>query len=51
MAVAASSAIDAETGGRGERYAPQTPEEAAALARYNRYLAELNAADADSSRR
>lgn len=51
VAVAASSVIDAEAGGRGERYAPQTPEEAAALARYNRYLAELNAADADSSRR
>jgi hypothetical protein len=48
VAVAASSAIDAESGGRGERFTPQTPEEAAALADYNRYLAELNAADADS---
>ncbi len=45
VAVAATSVIDAETGGRGERYAPQTAEEAAALAEYNRYLAELNAAD------
>ena len=42
VAVAASSAIDADTGGRGERYVPQTAEEAAALAEYNRYLAELN---------
>ena len=51
VAVAASSVIDADTGGRGERYAPQTEEEAAALDEYNRYLAELNASDTDSSRR
>jgi hypothetical protein len=50
VAVAASSVIDADAGGRGERYTPQTAEEAAALAEYNRYLAELNAADADSLR-
>lgn len=41
-AVAAGSA--AEDGrGRGERFRPQTPEEEAALAAYNRYLAELSA--------
>ena len=46
MAIAASSAIDDEAAARRERFAPQTPEEAAELAEYNRYLAELNAADA-----
>lgn len=53
VAVASSTAIDAETGGRGERFTPQTAEEEAALAEYNRYLAGLNAADddADSLRR
>lgn len=51
MAIAAGSPIDELTGGRGERYAPQTREEAAELAEYNRYLAELNAADAESQRR
>jgi hypothetical protein len=45
MAIAARAPIDDETGGRGERYAPQTPEEAARLVEYNRYLAELDAAD------
>ena len=45
MAIAARTPIDDETGGRGERYAPQTPEEAARLAEYNRYLSELDAAD------
>jgi hypothetical protein len=50
VAVAEQTAVD-EAGGRGERFAPQTPEEAAALARYNRYLAELNAADAESTPR
>jgi hypothetical protein len=42
--VAARSAID-EDAPRHERFAPQTPEEAAQLAAYNRYLAQLNAAD------
>ncbi len=51
VAVAASHVIDEEAGGRGERFAPQTPEEAAELAEYNRYLAELNATDAESPRR
>ena len=46
-AIAAAAPIDEETGGRGERFVEQTPEEAAALARYNRYLAALEAADAD----
>jgi len=45
MAIAARAPIDDETGGRGERYARQTPEEAARLVEYNRYLAELDAAD------
>ncbi len=45
VAIAARAPIDDETGGRGERYAPQTPEEAARLAEYNRYLSELDAAD------
>ncbi len=46
VAIAASSAVDDEAAARRERFAPQTPEEAAELAEYNRYLAELNAADA-----
>jgi hypothetical protein len=50
VAIAASSVIDEERGGRGERFAPQTAEEAEELAEYNRYLADLNAADAESSR-
>ena len=45
MAIAAASPIDEARGGRGERFAPQTPEEAARLAEYNRYLAELAAED------
>ena len=51
VAAAASTTIDEERGGRGERFTPQTPEEAAALAEYNRYLATLDAADAPSSSR
>ena len=47
FAIAAGSPIDEEAGGRGERFASQTPEEAAELAEYNRYLEELNAADSD----
>jgi hypothetical protein len=46
VAIAASSAVDDEAAARRERFAAQTPEEAAELAEYNRYLAELNAADA-----
>ena len=45
VAIAASHPIDDATGGRGERFEEQTPEEAAALAEYNRYLAELSASD------
>ncbi len=51
VAIAASSAIDEDVAGRRERFEPQTPEEAAQLAEYNRYLAELNAADAGTSQR
>jgi hypothetical protein len=50
MAIAAALPIDEEAGGRGERFASQTPEEAAELAEYNRYLEELNAADSDPAR-
>jgi len=46
VAIAAGAPIDAERGGRGERFAPQTADEAARLAEYNRYLAELAAEDA-----
>ena len=46
VAIAAESPIDPTTGGRGERFAAQTPEEAARLAEYNRYLAALAAEDA-----
>ena len=48
VAIAASAPIDAVTGGRGERFTAQTPEEAARLAEYNRYLAELSAEDAEA---
>ena len=41
IAIAAAAPIDAQRGGRGERFIAQTPEEAARLAAYNRYLAEL----------
>ncbi len=43
VAIAASAPIDPEHGGRGERFASQTEEEAARLAEYNRYLADLAA--------
>jgi hypothetical protein len=42
VAIAAGSAVD-EGRPRGERFTPQTSEEARQLAEYNRYLAELNA--------
>jgi hypothetical protein len=45
VAIAAGHPINEVKGGRGERFVEQTPEEAAALAEYNRYLAELNASD------
>jgi hypothetical protein len=45
VAIAASHQTDDVKGGRGERYTEQTPEEAAALAEYNRYFADLNASD------
>jgi hypothetical protein len=47
-AIAASAPIDAQRGGKGERFTAQTPEEAARLAEYNRYLAALGAEDADA---
>ncbi len=46
VAIAASAPIDAATGGRGERFSAQTTEEAARMAEYNRYLAELASEDA-----
>ena len=45
VAIAAAAPIDAERGGKGERFTPQTPEEAARLAEYNRYLEHLSAED------
>jgi hypothetical protein len=45
VAIAAATAVDSDRGTRGERFAEQTPEEAAQLAAYNRYLAELAEAD------
>jgi hypothetical protein len=50
VAIASRSAVEEGTRAHGERFAEQTPEEAARLAAYNRYLAELNAADAESRR-
>ena len=41
VAIAAATAYDPETERHGERFVDQTPEEAAALERYNRYLASL----------
>ncbi len=49
VAIAARSAVDEGSPVRGERFAEQTAEEAARLAAYNRYLADLNAADAESA--
>jgi hypothetical protein len=48
VAIAARSAVAPGTEAHGERFADQTPEEAARLAAYNKYLAQLNAADAES---
>jgi hypothetical protein len=50
IAIAASAPIDAETGGKGERYTAQTHEEAARLAAYNRYLESLSAEDERAGR-
>ena len=50
IAIAASAPIDAERGGKGERYTAQTPEEAARLAAYNRYLESLGAEDQPAGR-
>ena len=49
VAIAARSAVEEGSAARGERYADQTAEEAARLAAYNRYLADLSAADAESA--
>jgi hypothetical protein len=45
IAIAAAAPIDPDRGGKGERYTAQTPDEAARLERYNRYLASLGAED------
>jgi hypothetical protein len=49
VAIAAGSAVEEDGPARGERFAEQTDEEAARLAAYNRYLADLSAADAESA--
>jgi hypothetical protein len=51
VAIAAASAVDESHPPHGERFAEQTPEEAAELAEYNRYLARLNEADSATDRR
>jgi hypothetical protein len=48
VAIAARSAVAPGTDAHGERFADQTPDEAARLDAYNKYLAQLNAADAES---
>jgi hypothetical protein len=45
VAIASRSAVDGGSRPRRERFAEQTPDEAARLAAYNRYLAELAVAD------
>ena len=45
IAIAAAVPIDAETGGKGERFTAQTADEAERLESYNRYLAGLAADD------
>jgi hypothetical protein len=49
VAIAASTAVDPRADGRHERFVEQTPEEAAQLAAYNRYLEELAASDEASA--
>ena len=48
VAIAASTAVEEGRPAHGERFVEQTPEEAARLAEYNRYLAGLDARDADA---
>ena len=50
VAIASRSAVGEGAPAHGERFTEQTPEEAEALAAYNRYLAGLDA-DADAGRR
>lgn len=50
VAIAAGSAVEEGAPAPHERFTEQTPEEAARLDAYNRYLAELSAADAESPR-
>jgi hypothetical protein len=50
VAIASHSAVEEGARGHGERFTEQTPEEAARLAAYNRYLAGLDAPDAESRR-
>ena len=45
VAIAAEAPIDPKLGGRGERFTAQTPEEAARMEEYNRYLEALSAND------
>ncbi len=45
VAIAAEAPIDPKLGGRGERFTAQTPEEAARMKEYNRYLEALSADD------
>ena len=47
VAIAAGSAVEPGAPAGRERFVEQTPEEAVRLAAYNRYLAELSAADAE----
>jgi hypothetical protein len=49
IAIAATAPIDAERGGRGERFTAQTSEEADRLAAYNRYLAALDTGDREAT--
>ncbi len=45
VAIASEAPIDPKLGGRGERFTAQTPEEAARMEEYNRYLEALSADD------
>jgi len=50
VAIAAAAPIDAHRGGKGERFTEQTPDEAARLEAYNRYLESLSAEDRAADR-
>ncbi len=50
VAIAARSAVEEGVPAHGERFTEQTPEEAARLAAYNRYLAGLSTAESESWR-